>query len=299
MKGWKTVLFGLLLAIGAPAFHYLAGVDWTAIAGPVWGPIIVGAIVIGLRAITTTPVGQSNTVNTPQVGVGPGSPNFKAIGFFLACGLGVLVAGQARASDVTPAKSSALSGFGIGTQCATTSCTGLYVGFNLAGIATNANVLGAGINGSLAAGGQNIGIQAGYQYWNGTIFFGPEVFADYTFGGSPVVAGYSAPKYLFGQVVKVGGPLASFFGGIAPASTAGVSNVLLSKTISPYLMIGAAERSWGTGLLAGAGATFDIDDHWFVDARYMNIQYTGSNQASPVQTVPQENIVLVGVNYKF
>lgn len=227
------------------------------------------------------------------------------------CAIPVLLlalAPAARAADVPKPSLAPISGLTLpvkalaippGTPCATTYCTGFYVGFNFAGVSTNANVIGNGINGSLAAGGQNIGLQAGYQYWNGTYFFGPEVFGDYTYGGSPVVAGFSAPKYLFGEVLKFGGPLASFFGGIAPANTTGVSQVLLSHTISPYLLVGAAQRDWGTGVLSGAGITFDIDDHWFVDARYMNIQYTGSNQASPIQTVPQENMVWVGLDYKF
>lgn len=193
------------------------------------------------------------------------------------------------------------------SPCTVQNCTGFYAGFNIAGTSTNANVIGNGINGSLAAGGQSLGIQAGYQYWNGTIFFGPEVFADYTYGGSAVVAGYSAPKYLFGEVVKLGSPLSSLFGGIAPANPTGLSAVLTANTISPYLMVGAAQRDWGTGVLSGAGITFAIptgtagapDNHWFVDVRYMNIQYTGANQASPIQTVPQENIVQAGLNYKW
>lgn len=214
----------------------------------------------------------------------------------------LLLALPAYAADVAQPKLKLVSS----SPCSLSSCTGFYAGFNVAGIATNANILAQGINGSIAAGGQNIGGQAGYQFWNGTWFFGPEVFAEYTYGGSAIVAPYSAPKYLFGQIVKLGAPMSTFFGGITPANPTGLPSILTSETISPYLFMGAAERSWGTGVASGGGITFLIPTStgsatgkWFVDARYMNIQYTGSKQASPVETVPQENIVWVGLNYKY
>jgi opacity protein-like surface antigen len=215
---------------------------------------------------------------------------------FILAVAAALIATQALAVDLAKAPQLSLL---TSTPCTLTNCTGPYMGFNIAGIATSANVIGNGINGSLAAGGQNIGFQVGYQYWNGTFFMGPEIFGDYTYGGSAVVAGYSAPKYLFGEIIKLGGPLSSFFGGIAPASTTGLSSVLTSQTIAPYIFMGAAQRPWGTGMASGGGVTFLIDQHWFADVRYMNIQYTGSNNASPIQTVPQENIVMAGFNYKF
>lgn len=57
MKGYKTLLFGLLLAIGSPGLHYLAGVDWTALFGPVWSGVIAGVLSIALRIVTDTPIG--------------------------------------------------------------------------------------------------------------------------------------------------------------------------------------------------------------------------------------------------
>ena len=207
-----------------------------------------------------------------------------------------LLATSAYAGDL-PTKAPPSAGF---TDCTTLQCTGPYAGMNVTGTATNANVLANGINGSVMAGGQSLGVQAGYQFWNNTWFFGPEVFGDYTYGGSPVIVGTAPPKYLFGEIVKFGTPLSTFFGGITPASSTGLPAVLTANTISPYLFVGAAQRSWGTGVASGGGITFALDKiHWFLDARYTNIQYTANQQVNAQTSVPQENLISVGVNYKF
>lgn len=219
-----------------------------------------------------------------------------------------ILAGPAFAADL-PAKAPAIFPAYTATPCTQANCSGFYAGFNIAGIATNANILAGGINGSLAGGGQNLGLQAGYQFWNGSWFFGPEVGIDYTYGGT-IVPGVGVPKWLGYEIVKFGAPISSLFGGITPANPTGLPSILVNSTISPYLFVGAAQRNWGTGIASGGGITFLIPDiagtatnlasgHWFLDARYMNIQYTGGNQVVPGVNVPQENLVLVGLNYKF
>lgn len=60
MKGFRTIVFGLVVAVAPAALHYLAGVDWTQIVGPVFGPAVVGAITIGLRMVTDTAVGSKS-----------------------------------------------------------------------------------------------------------------------------------------------------------------------------------------------------------------------------------------------
>ena len=59
MKGWKTVIFGLGMAIVPVGLTYLAGIDWTQYVSPTWAPVVAGAITILLRAMTTTPIGKS------------------------------------------------------------------------------------------------------------------------------------------------------------------------------------------------------------------------------------------------
>ena len=60
MKGWRTVLFALLLA----TIGVLEATDWASIVpdGPAKGWVILGIALITawLRAITTTPIGRSD-----------------------------------------------------------------------------------------------------------------------------------------------------------------------------------------------------------------------------------------------
>lgn len=69
MKGWKTVLFGLLVAIVTPMITYLDGLkDTIAQCGidpatnaevcglPGWLGVVIGVVVIGLRAVTSTSI---------------------------------------------------------------------------------------------------------------------------------------------------------------------------------------------------------------------------------------------------
>ena len=214
----------------------------------------------------------------------------------------LLMPGSARAADAAkPVPKLALAAF---TPCTPIACTGWYGGFNIAGISTNVNVLAGGINGSVAAGGQNIGVQGGYQFWNGTYFFGPEVAIDYTYGGtSGPVAGQSSPHYLAEEIIKLGTPFSTFFGSApAPANTTGLSSILTANTIAPYIFFGAAQSGWGTtGMVGGAGVTFAIDQqHWFVDARYENYQFpSGASNCATGQSCPSINVVKVGLDYKF
>jgi hypothetical protein len=58
MKGLRTVLYGAVVAIAPSALTYLGGVDWTSLGiSPTAGGII-GAGIIALRTVTSTPIGQ-------------------------------------------------------------------------------------------------------------------------------------------------------------------------------------------------------------------------------------------------
>ncbi len=54
MKGWKTIVVGLGIAIAVPGLTYLAGVDWTQYVSPNWALAISGGIMVALRLVTTT-----------------------------------------------------------------------------------------------------------------------------------------------------------------------------------------------------------------------------------------------------
>lgn len=58
LKGWKTVLFGFLVTVVPPALTYLGGVDWTKLGISPAAGAVIGAIIIGLRAVTNTSIGK-------------------------------------------------------------------------------------------------------------------------------------------------------------------------------------------------------------------------------------------------
>jgi len=56
MKGWRTVGFGAVLAVVPGLLTYADSIDWSAY-GP-WITSGAGLAVMGLRFLTTTPVGR-------------------------------------------------------------------------------------------------------------------------------------------------------------------------------------------------------------------------------------------------
>lgn len=61
MKGWKTVVFGLATAILPAAITYLGGVDWTKLGIHPGMAAAIGAIIVGLRAMTNTSIGSKTS----------------------------------------------------------------------------------------------------------------------------------------------------------------------------------------------------------------------------------------------
>lgn len=58
MKGYRTLIVGLALAILPATLQYLGAVDWNALIGPTGAFFVSGVIAMLMRAITTTPVGK-------------------------------------------------------------------------------------------------------------------------------------------------------------------------------------------------------------------------------------------------
>lgn len=56
LTGFKTILVGLLIAVGPTAVDYIGGIDWTRYVDPKWAPIISGSVMIAMRLVTTTGV---------------------------------------------------------------------------------------------------------------------------------------------------------------------------------------------------------------------------------------------------
>lgn len=58
MKGYRTILVGLATAIGAPALQYIGAIDWSQYLSPTSALVVSGILQIGMRLITTGPVGD-------------------------------------------------------------------------------------------------------------------------------------------------------------------------------------------------------------------------------------------------
>ena len=58
MKGYKTIIFGALLAV----LGFLQGVDWVTVVPEQWTGVVlavIGGVTMLLRKMTTTPLGKS------------------------------------------------------------------------------------------------------------------------------------------------------------------------------------------------------------------------------------------------
>lgn len=66
MKGYRTILIGLVLAVGPAALQFLGAVDWSALIGPTGAFFVSGVVAILMRFVTSTPVGKPDaTAPTP------------------------------------------------------------------------------------------------------------------------------------------------------------------------------------------------------------------------------------------
>jgi hypothetical protein len=58
MKGFRTLALNGAVVIGTAALTWAAGVDWTQYVSPTAAMMILAAANMGLRLITTTPIGS-------------------------------------------------------------------------------------------------------------------------------------------------------------------------------------------------------------------------------------------------
>ncbi len=58
MKGWRTILVNFGIAAGSAVLQYATTLDWTKYVSPEMAVVLVGVANIGLRLVTTTPVGK-------------------------------------------------------------------------------------------------------------------------------------------------------------------------------------------------------------------------------------------------
>ena len=58
MKGWKTIIFNALIVGLTAMLQFAVDVNWKDIVSPEMALIIVSILNIGLRFVTTTPIGK-------------------------------------------------------------------------------------------------------------------------------------------------------------------------------------------------------------------------------------------------
>jgi opacity protein-like surface antigen len=204
----------------------------------------------------------------------------------------------AQAADLPPVYKAPVTSAVYGSPCTTAYCTGFYAGVQLDGNGTNADILGSGLDGSVFAGGAVLGAQAGWQYWNGTMFFGVEAgIGDQVNAGTSINSvGSNETGYLAYQELQAGGTLSGLFGG-SPAIN--VPTALSTDLIALYAAVGVAERPFATGWETGAGAkfTFPQTTHVLLDIGYRYINY-GTAQTGAI-SFNSENLIRVALSYKF
>lgn len=228
MKGWKTVLFGALMALMPALLNYLAGVHWTDYVSPEWAGVIVGVIVVALRAVTNTPIGTDKTIIKILI---------------LALGVSLFLPSDARASDVS---GPAAINKAISYQYPTTKC-GMYYGVN--SIGSTGAVGGAPVGTQQVQG--NIGLTVGYTCPAGAGFWFADGAFDFTNlnGKSNGLALGGGPAF-FEQRFGFGAPIDLIMGAIPGLSS--LQNAVPSliplpsgvtvNTSNPYLFASLSEQ---------------------------------------------------------
>ena len=198
------------------------------------------------------------------------------------------LAAPAFAADL-PVKARALPAFSFPTTCTLQGCTGWHVGFDVVNSGTGVNVLNLG---ALNANGTFLGLDGGYQYFDGQYWLGAKVMASYNLANQGNVGGIGN-LFAF-EGVEVGGNLFAAFG-LAPPQTSGFFSTITSAI--PTADIGACQHGKATGFCAGATLHYLLPNTP-IEAKlsYLNAQY-GTTQITPISSIQSENMVLFGVTY--
>lgn len=197
-----------------------------------------------------------------------------------------------RAADVLPVKAPAIAA--IPNPCSQNGCSGFFVGAEVSGSGSGVNVLNLG---ELSAGGTYMGMNAGYQMYNGTYWLGAKAKIEYAVAqpSNGIVDQSFNNKFFAFEGAEIGAALGQFFGGVAPISFGG----LLSNAVPTFLVGACQNGSKLQGYCTGAAIHYFVPNtRWTVDADYLNAQY-GQTTTAPGQTVTTENRGSLGFSYHF
>lgn len=181
----------------------------------------------------------------------------------------------------------------IANPCTVNGCTGFNLGGQASGAGVGVNVLNLG---SLNAGGTYMGVNGGYQFWNGVYWIGFNAKVEYAVASPPssVVGGSFSNKVFAFEGAEFGGNLLGLFN-IPPLNLPG-----FLATAIPTIKVGACQNGNALrGYCAGAAAHFFVpNSRWTIDAEYLNAQY-GATTTAPGVTANSENRGSFGASYHF
>lgn len=284
MKGYRTILLGALMIMLPPLFNYLIGIKWSDYVSADTAFMINGALMIALRAVTTTPIG------------GAIGKNIIILAIATAATLG-LMSNSARAGDINapsvtlPAK--APVALPATATCSIAGCQGFELGGNFTGSGTGVSVANLG---SLNAGGSYFGGEANYMTYNGTYLLGLGAKLEYEAANPPtaIVGGAFSNKLFAFEYAEAGGALSNIFN-IAPVTLPG----WLSNAV-PSVRLGACQHGPMQGICSAFHARLFIpNSKWTVNADYANAQYNSGTALAPGVTGNTENRGSLGVSYHF
>lgn len=216
----------------------------------------------------------------------------------LSLAMGMALTTGALAADLAPVKAINRALLAPVVPCDVTGCSGFYLGAEVSGSGSGVNVLNLA---SLNSGGTFMGVNGGYQFYNGVYWLGAKAKIDYAVAQQdPSVAGQpllSLSNVFAFEGAEFGGNLSPLFG-IAPINLPGP----LANAV-PTVLIGACQHGALRGYCAGAAAHFFIPNSRFtVDVDYLNAQYgptNVSNIAGTPATISTENRGTFGFSYHF
>lgn len=218
----------------------------------------------------------------------------------LLSALALLIASPALAADL-PVKAALAQAPVIPTCAVAGPCTGFTLGFHLEGAGSNADILGSGLNGSIFNDGAGLGVQAGYQFWNGQFFIAGEAGGTFYTGSNPALATIVGlnPNWSADVVAKAGYGINGLFNS-PPAGTQPITPIqaLNGAMLTPYFIVGERFRDHLNGFIAGAGVAYSLGGHSEVFVDYKHVTYNQNTLAGLIQ-IGSEQSVTAGYNYKF
>lgn len=173
--------------------------------------------------------------------------------------------------------------------CTIASCTGWFVGANISNTGGNLDVIGTGLTG-IASNGFGLGVQGGYEFWNGQWY--AAILADFSYDASlnANVAGVTPSwrdRLTYGGKVRLGYSLASMFGAATTGlATPTLPQQLANSLMTPYVTLGESWRHMQPALVSGAGVEALLATNITLDAEYLRYTYNQGGTAGNVVGIP-------------